>query len=309
MHQSRTLSIGLAVHTESLAVAYVAPEHHAAVVSLGTIGPRPCDIAHRMRQMPSTSKPLLLVSEAGSCGYWLSRSLTQKGQVCWVVAPFLLPKKPGNRVKTNRRDALKLARLRRARDLTPVDVPQVEEAAMRDLCRARDETIRALQAVQCQRKAFLLRHDIRSTGRATWRPAHLRWLSEVVYPTPAQQIGCQAYIRAVTDHTERLERLEQARTDQVQTWRLAPVVDALQALRGGPCTVAVTTVAERGNRTQFAHPRPLRHSLGFTPSADSTGERRQQGGITTTGNSHARRALVAGAWASRFPAKVSRPLP
>ena len=114
MHQSRTLSIGLAVHTESLAVAYVAPEHHAAVVSLGTIGPRPCDIAHRMRQMPSTSKPLLLVSEAGPCGYWLSRSLTQKGQVCWVVAPSLLPKKPGNRVKTNRRDALKLARLRRA---------------------------------------------------------------------------------------------------------------------------------------------------------------------------------------------------
>jgi len=109
-----TLSIGLAVHTESLAVAYVAPEHHAAVVSLGTIGPRPCDIAHRMCQMPSTSKPLLLVSEAGPCGYWLSRSLTQKGQVCWVVAPSLLPKKPGNRVKTNRRDALKLARLRRA---------------------------------------------------------------------------------------------------------------------------------------------------------------------------------------------------
>jgi len=174
---------------------------------------------------------------------------------------------------------------------------------MRDLCRARDETIRALQAVQCQRKAFLLRHDIRSTGRATWRPAHLRWLSEVVCPTPAQQIGCQAYIRAVTDHTERLARLEQARTDQVQTWRLAPVVDALQALRGGPCTVAVTTVAERGDRTQFAHPRPLRHSLGFTPSADSTGERRQQGGITTTGNSHARRALVAGAWPLAPPPK------
>ena len=180
---------------------------------------------------------------------------------------------------------------------------------MRDLCRAREDAIHDLKTAKFRLKAFLLRHDIRSTGRATWRPAHLRWLSEVVYPTPAQQIGCQAYIRAVTDHTERLARLEQARTDQVQTWRLALVVDALQALRGGPCTVAVTTVAERGDRTRFAHPRPLRHSLGFTPSADSTGERRRQGGITTTGNSHARRALVAGAWASRFPAKVSRPLP
>jgi transposase len=136
----------------------------------------------------------------------------------------LIPKKPGDRVKTNRRDAIKLARLMRSGDLTPVDVPQVEDEAMRDLCRARAETIRALQAAQFQLKAFLLRHDIRYTGRATWSPAHLRWLSAVVCPTPAQQIVFQAYVRAVTDHTERLARLEQALPDQVQTWRLAPVV-------------------------------------------------------------------------------------
>jgi transposase len=179
---------------------------------------------------------------------------------------------------------------------------------MRDLCRARADAIRDVKTAKFRLKAFLLRHDIRYTGRATWGPAHLRWLSEVVCPTPAQQIVCQAYVRAVTDHTERRARLEQERTDQVQTWRLAPVVDALQALRGVPCTVAVTTVAELGDLTRFEHPRQLMNSLGLTPSEYSTGERRRPGGITKTGNSHARRALVEGAWASRYPATISRHL-
>jgi transposase len=179
---------------------------------------------------------------------------------------------------------------------------------MRDLCRAREEAIRDLKTAQWRLKACLLRHAIRDTGRATWGPAHLRWRSEVVCPTPAQQIVLQEYLRAVTDHTDRLARLEQERTDQGQTWRLAPVVDALQALRGVPCTGAVTTVAALGDLTRCEHPRQLMHSLGFTPAAYSTGERRRPGGIPTTGNSHARRALVEGAWASRYPAKISRHL-
>ena len=258
--------------------------------------------------MQSKSTHSIFVYEAGPCGYWLYRYLTTKGHVCWGVAPALIPKTPGDRVTTHRRDALKLARLMRSGDLTPVDVPQVEDAAIRDLCRAREETLRALKAAQCQLNAFLLRHDIRSTGRATWSPAHLRWLSEVVCPTPAQQSVFQAYVRAVTDHPARLARLAQALTDHVQTWRLAPVVDALQALRGGPCTVAVTTVAALGDLPRFENPRQLMHSLGVTPAAYSTGERRPQGGITKTGNSPARRALVEGAWASRSPATIRRHL-
>jgi transposase len=196
----------------------------------------------------------------------------------------------------------------RSGDLTPIYVPAAEDAAMRDLCRAREDAIRDLKTAKLRLTAFLLRHDIRYTGRATWGPAHLRWLSEVVCPTPAQQIVFQEDIRAGTDHTERLARLEQELTDQGQTWRLAPVVDALQALRGVQCTVAVTTVAALGDLTRFENPRQLMHYLGFTPSEDSTGERRRQGGITKTGNSHARQALVEGAWASRSPAKVSRHL-
>lgn len=308
MHQSSTLYVGLDVHKESIAVAYVAKEHHAEVVSIGNIGTRQCDIDKLVRQLQSKSKHLVFVYEAGPCGYWLYRYLTKKGQVCWVIAPSLIPKKPGDRVKTNRRDAIKLARLMRSGDLTPVYVPKVEEEAIRDLCRAREDTIRALKAAKFQRNAFLLRHDIRYTGRATWGPAHLRWLSEVVCPTPAQQIVFQEYVRTVTEHTERLERLEQELTDQVQTWQLRSVVDALQALRGVQFVVAVTTVAELGDLTRFDNPRQLMSYLGLTPSEYSTGDRRRQGGITKAGNSHARRALIEGAWAYRYPAKVSRHL-
>jgi transposase len=308
MHQSSTLYVGLDVHKESIAVAYVAQAPHAEVVSLGNIGTRQCDIDKLIRRLQSKSPHLVFVYEAGPCGYWLYRYLTKKGHVCWVVAPSLIPKKPGDRVKTNRRDAIKLARLMRSGDLTPVYVPAVEDEAMRDLCRAREDAIRDVKTAKFRLKAFLLRHDIRYTGRATWGPAHLRWLSEVVCPTPVQQIVFQEYVRAVTDHTERLARLEQELTDQVQTWRLAPVVDALQALRGVQFTVAVTTVAELGDLTRFENPRQLMNYLGLTPSEYSTGERRRQGGITKTGNSHARRALVEGAWAYRYPAKISRHL-
>src|SRR5215467_2504384 len=308
MHQSSTLYVGLDVHKESIAVAYIAHEPHAEVIALGNIGTRQCDIDKLVRRLQSKSPHLVFVYEAGPCGYWLYRYLTKNRQVCWVVAPSLIPKKPGDRVKTNRRDAIKLARLMRSGDLTPVYVPAIEDEAIRDLCRAREDAIRDLKTAKFRLKAFLLRHDIRYTGRATWGPAHLRWLSEVVCPTPAQQIVFQEYVRAVTEHTERLARLEQELTDQGQTWRLAPVVDALQALRGVPCTVVVTTVAELGDLTRFDNPRQLMHSLGLTPAEYSTGERRRQGGITKTGNSPARRALVEGAWASRYPAKVSRHL-
>jgi transposase len=308
MRHSSTLYVGLDVHKDSIAVAYVVQDHGAEVVSLGNIGTRQCDIEHLIRRLQSKSPHLVFVYEAGPCGYGLYRYLTHKGHVCWVVAPSLIPKKPGDRVKTNRRDAIKLARLMRSGDLTPVYVPTVDDEAIRDLCRAREDAIRDLKTAKFRLKAFLLRQDIRYTGRATWGPAHLRWLSEVVCPTPAQQIVFQEYVRAVTEHTERLERLGQELTDQVQTWRLRPVVDALQALRGVQFTVAVTAVAELGDLTRFDNPRQLMSYLGLTPSEYSTGDRRRQGGITKAGNTHARRALVEGAWAYRYPAKVSRHL-
>jgi len=155
------------VHKDSIAVAYVVQDHGAEVISLGNIGTRQCDIDKLIRRLQSKSPRLVFVYEAGPCGYWLYRYLTKKGHVCWVVASSLIPKKSGDRVKTNRRDAIKLARLMRSGDLTPVYVPTVEDEAMRDLCRAREETIHDLKAAQFRLKAFLLRQDIRYTGRAT----------------------------------------------------------------------------------------------------------------------------------------------
>jgi transposase len=185
----------------------------------------------------------------------------------------------------------------RSGDLPPVAVPAGDDEAIRDLSRAREETLRALQAATVRRKAFVLRHDSRSTGRATWSPAHLRWRSEVICPTPAQQIVFQEYVQTVTEQTARWQRLEQALHEQVHTWRFAPVVEALQALRGVQCTVAVTTVAARGDLTRFDNPRQRMHYLGLTPSEYASGARRQQGSMPKTGHTPARRALVEGAWA------------
>ena len=308
MTYPNTLYIGLDVHTDSIAVAYVAQEPGAEVIYLGTIGTRQCDIDQLIRKRQSKSRPLVFVYEAGPCGYWLYRDLPKKGYACWVVAPSLIPKQAGARVNTDRREAVPLARLRRSGDLTAVYVPPVEDEAIRDLSRAREDTRRALKAAKFRLKALLRRHAIRYTGQATWGPAPRRWLSAGVCATPAQQIVCQEYVRAVDEHTERRQRLEQARHEQVHTWRLQPGGEALQALRGVQFTAAVTSIAELGELTRFDNPRQLMSYLGLPPSESSSGERRRQGSITKPGNTHARHALVEGAWAYRYPAKVRRHL-
>ena len=279
MAQSSTRFIGMDVHKDTIAVAYVAQDHGAEVTYLGTMGTRQCDSDQLVRNMQSKAQHLIFVYEAGPCGYWRYRYLRKKDYDCWVVAPSLIPKKAGDRVKTDRRDAVQLARLARSGDLT----------------RAREDALGDLKAAKFRLKAFLLRHDIRYTGSANWGPAPLRWLSEVICPTPAQQIVFQEYVRAVTEHTERLGRLEQELQEQVKAWHLHPVVDTLQALRGVQFTVAVITVAELGDLTRFDNPRALMKFLGLIPSEYSSGERRRQGSLTKAGNTHARRALVEGA--------------
>ena len=307
-HSSKPLYVGLDVHKDSTAIAYAPEDRGAEVVSLGTIGTRQCDIDKLIRKLQSKGAALVFAYEAGPCGYWLYRYLTRKGFGCHVVAPSLIPRKAGDRVKTDRRDAVTLARLMRSGDLTSIYVPRVEDEAIRDLSRGREDAMRDLKAAKYRLKAFLLRQDIRYEGRASWNPAHLRWLSEVVCPTPAQQIVFQEYLRAVTEEHERLQRLESELHEQVKRWRLYPVVEAIQALRGVELTGAVILIAELGDLTRFDTPRQLMSYLGLTPSEYSSGERRRQGGITKAGNTHARRALVEGAWAYRYPAKISRHL-
>ena len=258
-----------------------------------------------MRKLTSQGATLFFAYEAGPCGYGLYRYLTKKGFDCQVVAPSLVPKKPGDRVKTDRRDAQALARLLRAGDLTPVYVPRIEDEAIRDLTRARIDALQDLNAARYRLKGFLLRHDVRYTGRANWGPAHLRWLAKLVLPSPVQQIVFQEYVRTVSERKERLERIDSELRDQVPRWRLWPVVEAIQALRGVAFTVAVTVVAEIGDLGRFHNPRQLASYLGLIPSEHSSGSRRRLGAITKAGNSHARRVLIEGAWAYRFPAKVT----
>ena len=255
------------MHQESMAVAYVAKEHETTVPSLGAMGTRQYDSDKRLCTLPSKSPHRIFVYAAGPYGYWLSRDLSLKGHVCGVVAPSLMPKQASARVKTDRRDAVPWARLMRSGDLTPVDVPAVEDDAMRDLSREREAALSEFNTAKCRLKAFLLRHDSRDPGRATWGAAHRRWLSKVVGPTPARPSVCQEDVRAVTDHPERLQRLDQERHAQGHAWRLCPVVEARQALCGVPWTVAVTTVADRGDLTRCEPPRPLMPYLGLTPSA------------------------------------------
>jgi transposase len=287
----------------------VARDHQAEVVYLGTIGPRQCAIDTLIRQLQSKRQQLVFGYEAGPCGDWLSRYLPKRGPVCRGVAPSLSPQKAGDRVKTDRRDAVQWARLMRSGALTAVDVPTLEDEALRDRRRAREDALRDRKAAQCRLKAFLLRHALRYMGRATWGPAPRRGLSEGVCATPAPHIVFQEDVRAVTEPTARLQRLEPELHDPVHTWRLAPVLEALQARRGVPFTVAVTTGAERGDLPRFATPRQRMQFLGLIPAEYASGERRRQGSPTTAGHTHARRALGDGAWASRYPARVSRHLP
>jgi transposase len=305
MEHSTTIFVGLDQHKDSIAVAYASDDRLAEPVYLGPIGTRQCDIEKLVRSLQSKARNLVFAYEAGPCGYGLYRYLAKKGFTCSVVAPALIPRKAGDRVKNDRRDAIQIARMLRSGDLSPVYVPQVEDEAIRDLCRAREDSMKDARSAKLRLKSFLLRHDIRYEGKAAWNPAHLRWLARVVCPTAAQQIVFQEYLHAVTQHVERLQRIGESLQELVASWRMAPVVEALQALRGVQFTVAVTTVAEVGDLTRFDNPRQLTAYLGLNPSEYSTGQTRRLGGITKTGNGHARRVLVEGAWAYRYPAKVS----
>ncbi|MBI5909479.1 MAG: transposase [Betaproteobacteria bacterium] len=166
----------------------------------------------------------MFVYEAGSCGFWIHREITALGHACWVVPPSLIPQRPGDHVKTDRRDSENLARLARAGELACVHVPDVRDEAVRDLVRARDDAVIAQRRARQQLKALLLRNEIRYVGKTSWTSAHLRWLSELKLPQPAQQIAFQEYVNAITVATGRIERLEQAMRDEVSTWRFAPDV-------------------------------------------------------------------------------------
>jgi transposase len=248
------------------------------------------------------------VYEAGPCGYKIYRHLRQQNFECIVAAPSLIPKKSGDRIKNDRRDAMMLARLYRSHDLTPVHVPNSEDEAMRDLSRAREDAKEAERKARQQLGALLLRHGLIYSGKSHWSLAHWRWISDIKMEHAAQQFTLQEYVDAVRSSSERVERITEQIRLLVGQWRLGPVVEALQALRGVSLVVAVTVIAELGDLSRFDNPRKLMAYLGLIPSLYSTGETIKRGPITKTGNGHARRMLTEAAWSYRMPARVSRRL-
>ena len=220
----------------------------------------------------------------------------------------MIPKRPGDRIKTDRRDAMALARLHRAGDLTAVFVPGPEDESIRDISRAREDAMLALKRTRQQLGALLLRQNIRYPSKSTWTLAHQRWMAHIKMPLPAQQVVFQEYMHAVEEAHQRVERLTDQIRQHTATWRMAPVASALQSLRGVSLIASASILSELGDLTRFDNPRKLMAFVGLVPSQYSSGPRQQYGHITKTGNSHARRMLVEAAWAYRFPARISRGL-
>ncbi len=294
--------VGLDVHKETIAVAVAVPGREDPVFR-GEIRNRRSSLRRLVGRLSPDGEVLSFAYEAGPCGYGVYRELVAMGHDCMVAAPSLIPRKAGDRVKTDRRDALNLARLHRAGELRAVWVPDSEQEAMRDLTRARED-MKAIELKARQRLgAFLLRRERIYTGRSRWTQAHFHWLEEQSFELPVQQVVFQEYVDAVMEAQRRVAGLEEQIHQAVATWSLRPLVEALISLRGVNVLTAVTVLAELGDLTRFDTPRQLMSHLGLVPSEHSSGPRRRQGGITKTGNSHVRRVLVEAAWAYRFPAR------
>ena len=245
--------------------------------------------------------------EAGPCGYGIQRHLTAHGHECVVVAPSLIPKRAGDRIKTDRRDAANLARLHRAGELTAVWVPDLGHEAMRDLVRARLDAVHALRRARQQLSGFLLRQGCHY-GRPAWTKLHRRWLAGLKFEQAVHHLVLEDYIQTVEAAEARRDRLTVQIEAMLPEWTLAPVVAALQTMRGMALVNAVTLIAELGDLSRFANPRQLMAYLGLVPSEHSSGTSIKRGGLTKTGNSAARRLLVEAAWCYRFPARISREL-
>ena len=298
------LFVGLDVHKESIVVA-TAPQGDTAVELYGQIGGTLDALDKCIKKLAKPNQELRFVYEAGPCGYVIYRHLKKSRYHCEVIAPSLIPTKASDRVKTDRRDARQLARLFRAGELTAIYVPDEEDEAIRDLVRARDRAVSDQRKGRQRLKGFLLRLGHRYKGQSNWSAPHLRYLASLKLSHAAQQIAFQEYLEAITVATERLERLSKAVEAALPGWKREPVVRALMSLRGVAVVNAMTLVAEAGDLTRFDSPSQLMSYFGLTPSEYSSGEKRQQGGITKAGNGACRRALVEAAHHYRIAPRVS----
>jgi transposase len=291
----KELYIGLDVHKEWILVAVAEWGPKGAVQDLGAISNDLHAVEKlltRLRKRYGIDVMMRACYEAGPCGFGIARRLHQLGVECAVVAPSLTPTRAGDRLKTDKRDARKLARLLRAGELTAIYIPEPTDEAMRDLCRARSDAVDDRRRSRHRLKAFLLRHAYRYHGRTAWSAAHERYLRELVLPHPAMKVILEEYLISVQLASERIARTEAAMRDLLEQWRLKPAVEALMAMKGFQTVAAMILVSELGALDRFTHPRQVMAYLGLVPSEHSSSDRRRQGAITKCGNAHARWLLV-----------------
>src|SRR3954464_5016594 len=280
MQQDSAVFVGLDTSKMKISVALAEEGRQGEVRFLGDIDHTPETVRRLGPKLAGKYGRLLFCYEAGPTGYGLQRQISALGHDCAVIAPSLIPKRPGERVKTNRRDAITLARLHRAGELTRIWVPDPGHEAVRELVRAREAAMEDLRAKRQHLQSFLLRHGRVFTGRSAWSRAHTRWLGELRFEHPAQHLVLAEYRRAIAEAEKRLEGLSQQVAAVVPTWSMAPVVAACQAMRGIAFLAAVTFVAEVGDVRRFDTPRQLMAYLGLVPSESSTGAQIRHGSIT-----------------------------
>jgi transposase len=303
-----SMYVGLDVHKNSIEIALANSGREGEVRRYGSTGGDMESFGKAVRKLVSTGADLNFAYEAGPCGYHVFRFLRSKGLKCVVVAPSRIPKKAGDHIKTDARDAESLARLYRAGELTEIWVPSVADEAMRDLSRAREDAKLVESQARHRLKGFLLRHGVPYPGKTSWGLAHRRWLSTVKMGHPAQQLVLEEYMRAVEEASLRVERFVEQIQELLPSWSQAPLVRSLQALRGVSLVAASTLVAELGDINRFETATGLMSYVGLVPGQDSSGQRVRMLSITKAGNPHARRMLVESSWAYRHPARISRPL-
>lgn len=296
------LYVGMDVHKETITLA--ATSEGEEIRHIGTIPNQTAALDAAIRKLSSNGKKLYFAYEAGPGGYVLYRHLRQAGHACLVAAPSLIPRKPGDRVKTDKRDAIMLTRLLRSGELTGVYVPDLDDEAVRDLFRARCVAKRMEKSARLNLLSFLLRIGAVYPGRA-WTKMHRRWLDDLSLPHPVHQLTLQEYVDAIKQCEARVARLDQMLEDVAKQWKREPEVRNLQALRGISFFTAIGLAAELGDLRRFKSARQLMSYAGLVPSESSSGASIRRGGITKTGNTYVRWLLVEAAWSYRLKARKS----